>query len=356
MRECPDIGSIFPVDTLTPPDGSRQAVAFAHEPHVTYFSLCREIFSIIARSINKPSGKVLLPAYTCQTVITPFTELGWSCSYFGVTSDLRIDIGSLRRAFTSFHPDVLVVHPYYGRDLNLDELSVLHEIKTDGCIFIEDLTQCLFSTQRDSVFDYFVASLRKWFPIPDGAVMFSPKCPLEIDTGNLCENSSFVELELDAMFLRGVYYDSGDVRYKEISRRIDKLAVKNASTDVTPHSMSRYAHAVLANYDIRTAAAKRLRNYKFLMDHVVTPELRKLDIGEVSSAPLYFPVFSTNREAVIQKLIENRIYAPVLWPVRTQSLLINEVISHIFDQILAIPCDQRYGENDLNRVAESLNT
>lgn len=353
MMDSLDIGSIFPVDTLDVTTGNNQALPFGDEPHVQYFSLCREALSVIARSLGI-NGKVMIPAYTCQTVITPFTELGWSCCYFGITKDLRIDIDSFKKTYTSFHPDIVIVHPYYGRDLNDEEVSVLLELKREGCVFIEDLTQCLYSSMRNSVFDYYVVSLRKWFPIPDGAALFSVKHGLEFFKTELKENSAFVEQELDAMYLRGLYYKSNDVRLKDVSRRIDKRAVGYVATDVTPHLMSKYSCTVLRDYNVKAAAERRLLNYRYLDDTLDAIGVRKLDHKEVTSAPLYFPIFVENREALIQKLIDHRIYAPVLWPVKTEGLLENESVRRIYDQILAIPCDQRYDERDLKRLVECI--
>ena len=356
MKNHPDIGSIFPIYSLEVPESDLGSLPFEHEPNVHYFSLCREAFAAIIMTLGKKRRKVLMPAYTCQTVITPFVEMGYDCRFFNVNTELRIDVASLRTIFKDFKPDVLVVHPYYGRDLNDNELAVLHELKTEKCVFINDLTQCIFSRQRDCVFDYYVGSLRKWFPIPDGAVAFSAQHSQPFADIKALENCSFVEQALDAMFLRGLYWESGDVRVKDVSRRIDKQAVSQISVNVHPHSMSRYSYGVLSKYDAKQSALKRLENYRYLAENLETETIKFLDSTEVSSAPLYFPVFSRCRDVIMKKLIEHRIYAPTLWPVKTDELLVSDEVRRIFNEVLAIPCDQRYDNSDLDRVVEVLNS
>ena len=67
-----EVGSIFPL-----PDGeltkaeSRQS---EFQKGMLYYSLCREALYDIVRSFETSNKTVLIPAYTCQTVITPFEE------------------------------------------------------------------------------------------------------------------------------------------------------------------------------------------------------------------------------------------------------------------------------------------
>lgn len=351
-----DIGSIYPIDSLEPPKDGGRPLPFDNEPNVRYFSLCREALSAIARSLDRPQGKVLIPAYTCQTVITPFQELGWECRYYGITEDLRIDVESFKSLFAGFHPDVVVVHPYYGRDLNENELAALHAVKEESCVFVEDLTQCLFSKQRDDVFDYFVGSMRKWFPIPDGGFVFSLQHALEVPDA-LDENVDYVTTMLDAMFLRGVYCSSGDVRIKDVSRRLDKTAGAKISTSIRPHAISSYSRFSLSNIDSEAVQRKRMGNFTCLFDNLKSGEIQSVckDLSEVTTAPLYFPVLAKNRADLIQRLIAQQIYAPVLWPVKTESAVINSVVGSIYDHILAIPCDQRYGEDGMRRICGVVN-
>lgn len=346
-----DIGGIYPIEQRVLSSSGKTNLPFFTEPNIRYFSLCREALLTIARSLHKEHGKVLLPAYTCQTVIEPFVELGWECSFFGISEKLRIDGESLKEQYDRIRPDVIVVHPYYGMDLTEGEIKILRDIKDGNCVFVEDMTQCLFSSLRDDVFDYYVGSMRKWFPIPDGAFAFSLKKKLEM-SGDLPQNEQFVNSMLDAMYLRGIYYKSGDVAVKEISRGIDKSAGRCVAQGISAHAISDYSQAALTGIDLSEVQNRRRINYELLWEEFTCAGVKKVcqSLEEVTSAPLYFPVLVEDRLGLMQKLIEQRIYAPVLWPVKTEEVLINEAVAKIYNHILAIPCDQRYCEEDMGRI------
>ena len=61
-------------------------------------------------------------------------------------------------------------------------------------------------------------------------------------------------------------------------------------------------------------------------------------------------MYVDDRPALQKKLALQHIYAPVLWPVSTKEILINSSIEYMFDHLLAIPCDQRYDEVDMEKI------
>ena len=44
------------------------------------------------------------------------------------------------------------------------------------------------------------------------------------------------------------------------------------------------------------------------------------------------------------------IYAPVIWPVSYDEVLINNTVKDIYNTILAIPIDQRYNQEDMDKI------
>ena len=43
------------------------------------------------------------------------------------------------------------------------------------------------------------------------------------------------------------------------------------------------------------------------------------------------------------------------WPVEDERVLIDEDVKYIYDHLLAIPCDQRYDEKDMQRAIDIIN-
>ena len=63
-------------------------------------------------------------------------------------------------------------------------------------------------------------------------------------------------------------------------------------------------------------------------------------------------IYVNDRSDLQRDLAERHIYAPVIWPVVYDEVLINDTIKYIYDHILAIPIDQRYDEHDMGTIVE----
>lgn len=350
-----DIGSIFPL-TATDLSLSKDDVNVFKGTMYNriYFSLCREAIYAVAKKYEKSKKVVLIPAYTCQTVIEPFEQQGWTYYFYNIKKNLRIDTHNLLSLVNIYHPTIIVVHPYYGMELNLDELKVLYKIKQSGCILLEDITQCIYTDKRPDIFDYFVGSSRKWLKIPDGAFLEST-LPNESIEQPMIENASFIQKQIDAMYLRGKYFELGDEEIKSISIRINKEAAAAVANNIKCHKMANFSKNILAKGDISKYVEKRFSNYKYLFKHINAcggVELTCSCLEEVTTAPLYFPFYADDRANLQKALAKEHIYAPVLWPVNTEKVLINENIKYIYSHIIAIPIDQRYNLDDMCKISD----
>ena len=350
-----EIGSIFPLtdEILCQAESEQQQ----YTDNRVYYSLCREALSDIAHALEKSDKRVLIPAYTCQTVITPFEEAGWQCEYYSIKKDLSIDLQYLGNAIVKHQPTLLVVHPYFGMDLNEEEVATLNGIKKKGVAIVLDLTQCLFSTKQYTFASFIVASYRKWMPIPDGGYLLNQTDSVKIIQPET-ENVEFTDREIAAMYLRGQYFGNGEQRTKAISIRLSKSADHLADSNITPHKMSQVAYNLLVKEDFEKNQKSRFVNYTYLFNNIKeSDKITKVckNIAEVTTAPLYFTIFVQDRPALQRLLAQDSIYAPVIWPVEDEKVLINDEVNYIYDHILAIPCDQRYNEDDMHRVIDIIN-
>lgn len=350
-----EIGSIFPLPNVVISQAESEQLQYTGNR--IHYSLCREALCDIAHALDKTGKKVLIPAYTCQTVITPFEETGWQCEYYSIKRNLRIDLRSLENAIVKNNPSILVVHPYFGMDLNEEEIIILNGIKEKGVTIVLDLTQCLFSTKRYPFATFIVASYRKWMPIPDGGYLINNTDYIHITQPDT-ENKEFTEREIAAMYLRSQYFGNEEQRTKAISIRLSKSADHIADSNIAPHKMSQVAYNLLAKEDLEKNQRSRFDNYTYLFNNIQECEkITKVckNMSDVTTAPLYFTIFVQNRPALQSILAQDSIYAPVIWPVEDESVLIDDEVRYIYEHILAIPCDQRYDENDMCRVVEVIN-
>lgn len=350
-----EIGSIFPLNSEVLSIAENTPYSFPKDR--IYYSLCREALYDIAISLSHSTKEVLIPAFTCQTVITPFEEAGWKCYYYGINKNLRIDITHLMVTIESFNVSLLVVHPYFGMELSETEIKALQYLSDKGIQIILDLTQCIFSNKTYPFVTYTVGSYRKWFSIPDGGFLLKSQNTKNILQPSM-ENTEFSEREIAAMYLRGQYFGNGDKRTKDISIRLSKEADHIIDSNVSPHSISKVAYNLLLTQDIDQNKNSRLCNCKFLFTHIKNSEkISKVYqyIEAVTTPPLYFVIYVDDRLALQRLLIQDSIYAPIIWPVEDENVLINEEVRYIYKHLLAIPCDQRYDINDMQRVVEIIN-
>lgn len=350
-----EIGSIFPlrqadIDTALP----QKSAALRDDK--LYYALCREALFDIALTEGSSSNRiVLLPAYTCGTVIDPFIEAGWTPRYYSIKPNLRIDIDSLLEAFNTYCPALVLAHPYYGMDLNHNETQALIKIQSQGAKIVIDLTQCILSENDYGFADYVVGSYRKWLPIPDGAFLKAQR------SSNIKQPTEpfheFVDGMTQAMTLRQEYFDTGRPVIKQESIGIDKSTCAKAEANFMPHDMSILSRALYTRHDFDNNANRRCENFKYLFNNLPESEyIRKVcsDFSEVTTAPLYFTIYSSQREALQKKLVENSVYAPVIWPISNDNVLISDDIKYIYEHILAIPIDQRYTLADMDRIVKCL--
>lgn len=350
-----EIGSIFPLSDLMLVEAESKQVPFKEDR--IYYSLCREALFDIAKALDVSNKTVLIPAYTCQTVITPFEEAGWHCEYYSITRDLRIEEQSVLTLIENHHPSLLVVHPYFGMDLNEKETALLTRIKDKGIDIVLDLTQCLFSTKQYPFATFIVASYRKWMPIPDGGYLKNFSKDVIISQPEN-ENEEFTDREIAAMYLRGQYFGNGEQRTKSISIRLSKAADAIAESNIAPLRMSHVSYNLLNEQDVESNKQKRFANFSYLNDNVQEGErITKVckNINGVTTAPLYFTIYVKDRPALQRVLAQDAIYAPVIWPVEDERVLVDDEVRYIYDHLLAIPCDQRYDEMDMLRAVEIIN-
>ncbi|MBP5769841.1 MAG: hypothetical protein J6W75_00565 [Bacteroidaceae bacterium] len=349
-----DIGSIFSLSEEQIEQGMDRVVPLCDGNRALY-SLCREALYEIALLHSSSNKTVLLPAYTCMTVAQPFLELGWRCVYYSIDKQLRIVGDSIMSLFTQHRPAVIVAHPFFGMDFSSAEWSLLEDMKTKGCTMVIDLTQCVFSTQRRSFVDYYVGSLRKWLEIPDGGFLETTQDRLFSFNHEREYNLPFASRQTDAMYLRGLYFSTGKQMVKEISRRLNQEAVNTTDEKVSPHRMDSLSYSVWKGADLREIEKKRHSNFRILFEALKGNEHYRpvcQDISDVTTAPLYFTIYVSKRTELQRTLAASQIYAPLIWPLENEKMCVSDDVAYIYQHILAIPCDQRYGKEDMLRIID----
>ena len=321
------------------------------------YAMCREAFFAAIQATPSHHKRAILPAYTCETCIMPFVQQGWTCSYYGVGKDLRIDTEYLLKLAELIRPEIVLVHPYYGMDLNEKELDALAKVKAmTGCVIIEDLTQTLFSKLRTDVIDVYVGSMRKWFPTADGGYAITTKLELA-PTEDLAEFTPYVDNMTDAMCMRECYEQYGDTRMRTAASHFNARATAIGRQKIELHRMSDFSRRIVAAENWEENNRKRRENSIYLYEKLQGAKNCTLvysDVSEIANGPLWFPIYA-DRAAIRPILREYQIAAPGLWPVETAAVQLNPTVDEIYSTILALSMSQDYTQEDLDRIVACMN-
>lgn len=281
--------------------------------------------------------KAILPSYCCDSMIQPFRDAGIEVEFYSVyfENGLKIEIDIPRNV------DIILWCNYFGFKMSMPDLSEFHGV------IIEDITHSLFSeSPYHPQSHYLVASLRKWEPINcggycsnvNGKIYYEPTKfpPLE-----------FVKLKMAAMELKKEYLLDLDkekkLRFLSMFGESNHWLAENYSgLSIDPRSKE-----YLSTVDIKKQRRIRRRNAEVLYEGLKEKAQFLFPIEDMD-CPLFVPILLHNRNETRKVLSSEQIYCPVHWPKP------DGCVSNLYDQELSLICDQRYKEEDMERIVSVL--
>jgi len=127
----------------------------------------------------KPGDKVLVPTYHCPTMIAPVVQAGAHPMFYPVTASGGVDLEWLQRAALAGVRAVLATH-YFGIPQPMS--GVRSFCDAHRIALIEDCAHAFFGLSDGvavgSWGDIAIASLTKFFPVPEGGLIVSATRPL----------------------------------------------------------------------------------------------------------------------------------------------------------------------------------
>lgn len=297
---------------------------------------------------------VLLPPFTCHTVIEPFEDAGYDICFYPVEKNLATTSDAIRQAVTKHNATIVLFHRYFGFDTIKEVDNLCDELKKKGIYSIEDCTQCLYSGFKKSDADFFIGSIRKWTGTPDGGFVVSRK--------GLLNNKPYKEdKDLEDAKLRASYAKYRFL-FENKGEKFDFLLQYREAENILASQKDFYlicktSVKVQSNLNRVNLKKKRRDNWEELYRQIVWND----DISPLFSimgtdvVPLYFPVMISDRSPFQSYLAQNDIFAPVVWPKPDGQPLVCEGAENAYQHLLCIPIDQRYGKDDMQRIAEIIN-
>ena len=173
---------------------------------------------------------------------------------------------------------------------------------------------------------------RKYFGVTDGAYLYTDvKLERELE-----QDASFSRVEyLAGRFERSAseFYST----YQANEKRLNTLPLMG---------MSAFTENILRSIDYVYVKKRREENFAYLNDR-----LEKYNLLNVICpiGPFAYPLYVENGNDLRKKLQSEKIYVAKLWPNVTEG-----TEGKLADNILPVPCDQRYDMGDMVHIVDVL--
>lgn len=333
-----EIGSEFHIEGLAENRNKhiKNVFGYLQEYNTVYFDSGRSALRAVMNNFN--TQKVLLPDYLCESVRNCFSES--NVTYYHIDNEFHIDWEDMLKKCKS-GIDVLYLHYFNGYIGNEYDFKKLWNLKRESSFMIVEDTTHSFLSCKHTVGDYCICSLRKWFPIPDGGVLYSNRL---LDTRDYKKNSWYLAKRI-AMVKKGLYLEGHNIDKNDfLPIFAETEEILDSQTE--PFAMSDDSCNILKNISINEAAEVRCKNYSVLSQFLNSNGIKTAAGGGALQVPLFCTICVDDRDSLRKYLIENKIYCPVHWPLYSE-LKQRKGSVHNNARELSIPIDQRYGLEDI---------
>ncbi len=351
------IGSEFFLDRYEPLEDKEIKLDFLdlNIKDSVFISSIRNAVSLILdqNRFSDEAKLVLLPSFTSSIIVDQFLKGGYKVFYHVINKDLTFNRKLFLEDIERIRPSVVLIHGYFGFD-SLDNIKdLIKNIRSSGVLVIEDMTQSLYSKIEHSHADYYIFDFKLWTALPDGAGLISSQKSFSFKPFAL--DISLEEKRLEAMHTKYLYIN-GDIDVKKEFVNLFCEAENLLLNHKNIYAMSPRSILIQANLDINFLRDARRANYKTLYRALVDSELVEPIFGELEEGvvPLCFPLYAKCNRDQLKNYLEARcIYLPILWP-RPSSFEDkgDKTSQWIYENILTIPCDQRYIDRDMDRIVK----
>lgn len=272
----------------------------------------------------KKIKKLAIPYFMCDSDFNLCTQYGVELQFYQVGLDLRIS----EELFLDDETWLYVVN-YFGQ-IGADEILTLKQ-KYDRLIV--DNAQAYFEEPVAGVDTLYTC--RKFFGVPDGGILFTDA---KLDEG-IMQSESYENM----VHLLGRYERCGSDFYKESVENNKRFAGSPLRT------MSKLTENLLRSIDYTFVKDRRTENYLYLNERLGS--VNELRLKPIEGAFAY-PLLIADGAALKKHLIQHKIFVPTLWPNVLQANSADSVAYRLANDILSIPCDQRYGIEDMQYICD----
>lgn len=312
-----------------------------------YLDSGRSALKVLDKSLEE--GSVLLPSYICKSVIDSFADR--EINFYSINTNFTINEDYLITTIREFKPKILLIVNYWGKIYNSRFISKLKKnCEENEVIIVEDITHSIF-TIPNSIGDYCVCSLRKWFPVARGGILMCNKnvtLPIKITIKTGAEEEKFTGLMLKQLYIDRKISEEANHIYREIFSKDAKSLKEQKEVFYLP-SFSKF---IMERCSISQIKKRRYENYSYLLNALqgIDSINNIVDFSE-NEVPFVFPLYVENRDEFRNYLASNEIYCAVHWPLEDERQF-TDSNRNINQHIISLNIDQRYEKKDMKRIAD----
>lgn len=259
--------------------------------------------------------KILMPKFMCNSCDKVLADNAVEVEYYSIGVDFKPVISN-RDCW-------LYIVNFYGQ-LSNEYLSSL------GNRVIVDNAQAYFQEPISGIDTLYTC--RKFFGVPDGAILYTDKT-IEIPE----QDESFERMH----FLLGRYERSASEFYSEYVNN------NHFFRNEPIKRMSKLTDNLLRGINYESVRKKRTENFSYL--HEILGNENGLNISIPDGAFMY-PFYIEQGEQLRKYLQEKKIFVPVLWPNVIEKSECESQEWKFANNIVPIPVDQRYGREDMEYI------
>lgn len=269
--------------------------------------------------------KLYLPYFLCDCISNLCQKNMIELSFYHINAEFMPQIPKKLQ-----NGEVLYLVNYYGQ---LDH-KMIQQLQNLYSRIIVDNTHAFFQSPvlgTDTIY-----SCRKFFGVPDGAYLKTDqKLKRFLENEKTNENMGHLlgRYEKNA----SEFYDE----YHKSEQRFYNTPIRH---------MSHISHNILKAIDYDKVYKIRMKNFGYL--NRALKKWNSLNI-KTPERPFAYPLYHKNGIEIRKYLAERKIYIPVLWP-NVLDLKDCFLERDYAANILPIPCDQRYTEDDMKYVVNIL--
>lgn len=272
--------------------------------------------------INKRITKIFLPYFLCDSITNVCKRYNVSYSYYHIDERMRPILNMV-----NIRDDELVYIVNYFGLLTNAEIICLKKLYRN---ILVDNVQCFYCKAVKNVPTIY--SCRKYFGVPDGAYLsYFIKESFSLKKSSARDRMTHLIGRKEGL--------ASDYYQKFIE---NELFLNNAPIE----KMSMESDEILHNIDHSFVIKRRNQNFKILHQNLKSINLLEIRLNK---GPFCYPLYVKDGKALRGYLIKNFIYVPKLWPnvIYKKNWCFEADLS---DNLVPIPCDQRYSTKDMERI------